>query len=503
MQTKQETERFQGSYQGVGLEILSFNDTIMVSEPMGGGPAGKLGILSNDRIIRINDSTAIGLTTPQASQKLRGPKGTKVTVTIARAGESKPLVYEITRDNIALTSIDASLMLPDEVGLVTVNKFSATTKDELTTALKKLKEQGMKRLMLDLRGNPGGYLQQAELVADMFIEGGTSSHPKKIVYTKARSAELEETYFAKSGDEFEKLPIIVLVNNGSASASEIVAGAIQDCDRGLIVGETSFGKGLVQHQWNLSDGSSLRLTIAKYYTPSGRLIQRSYEGKDFQEYREEVYNRNEKEGENVGHKRDAANDSTRPKFYTEGRRVVYGGGGITPDYIVKPLEIGEPTKDLLRRDAYYPFITAYVDRERKSLRAKYSAGYRAFVKEYDLPAAVVSEFRASLEKKGTKISDEAFNKDQAYHKARLKAYIARGIWGEEGWIAAMVGVDMQLQKALTLFPEAQKIAGLEAGSKGRSSIKVLKFGNRCRTRYFLVLHWFTPSLCHFIKSSLY
>jgi len=305
------------------------------------------------------------------------------------------------------------------------------------------------------------------MVADMFIDGGTSSHPKRIVYTKARTPELEEEYFAKSGDEFEKLPIIVLVNTGSASASEIVAGAIQDWDRGLIVGETSFGKGLVQHQWNLSDGSSLRLTIAKYYTPSGRLIQRSYAGKDFQEYREEVYNRDEKEGDNVGHKRDAANDSTRPKFYTEGHRVVYGGGGITPDYIVKPLDIAEPTKDLLRRDSYYPFITAFIDREGQSLRAKYSSGYRSFVKEYELTAAVLTEFHASLEKKGIKISEEAFRKDLTYHKARLKAYIARGIWGEEGWIAAMVGVDMQLQKALTLFPEAQKIAGLEPGSKGK------------------------------------
>jgi carboxyl-terminal processing protease len=427
----------------------------------------KLGILSNDRIIRINDSSAIGLTTPQASVKLRGPKGTKVSVTIARPGETKPLVYEITRDNIALNSIDASLMLPDDIGLVSVNKFSATTKNELSEALKKLKGQGMKRLMLDLRGNPGGYLEQAELVADLFIDGGPANHPRKIVYTKARTPELEEEYLAKSGDEFEKLPIIVLVNNGSASASEIVAGAIQDCDRGLIVGETSFGKGLVQHQWNLSDGSSLRLTIARYYTPSGRLIQRSYEGKDFQEYRDEVYNRNEKEGDNVGHTRDAANDSTRPKFYTESHRVVYGGGGITPDYIVKPLDIAEATKDLLRRDAYYPFITGYIDREGQSIRAKYSSGYRAFVKEYELPNAVVNDFRASLEKKGIKITEEAFDKDRVYHKARLKAYIARGLWGEEGWTASMVGVDTQLQKALTLFPEAQKIAGLEAGSKGK------------------------------------
>jgi carboxyl-terminal processing protease len=287
------------------------------------------------------------------------------------------------------------------------------------------------------------------------------------VYTKARSPELEETYFAKSGDEFEKLPIIVLVNNGSASASEIVSGAIQDCDRGLIVGETTFGKGLVQHQWGLSDGSSLRLTIAKYYTPSGRLIQRSYEGKDAQQYRDEVYHRDEKEGENVDHARDAAKDSSRPRFYTGSGRVVYGGGGITPDYIVKPLEITEPTKDLLRRDTYYPFVTAYMDREGQAIRSKYSSGYRKFVQDFEIPDEVAKDFRAFIEKKGIKIADDAFTKDLAYHKARLKAYIARGIWGEEGWISSMIGVDTQLQKALTLFPEAQKIAGLDVNSKSK------------------------------------
>lgn len=467
VQTKQDAEKFQGSYQGVGLEIVALNDTIMVSEPMGGGPAVKLGIQSNDRIIRINDSTAVGLTTAQASQKLRGPKGTKVVVTIFRPGESAPMVYEITRDNIALNSVDVSLMLPDDVGYVSVNKFSATTRNEIFTALAKLREQGMKRLIFDLRGNPGGYLQQAELVADLFIEGGTADHPKKIVYTKARTPELEESYLARDGDEFEKLPLIVLINNGSASASEIVSGAIQDWDRGLIVGETSFGKGLVQHQWGLADGSSLRLTIAKYYTPSGRLIQRSYEGKDHAQYQNEAFQRNEKEGDNLEHTQDASKDSLRPKFHTESGRVVYGGGGITPDYIVKPLEITETTKDLLRRDTYYPFATAYLDREGQSLRAKYSSGYGKFVQEFEIPDGVVKEFRAAVEKKGIKITDEGFSKDVAYHKARLKAYVARGIWGEEGWVSSMIGVDTQLQKALTLFPEAQRIAGLESNQKSK------------------------------------
>lgn len=466
-QTKLDAERFQGSYEGVGLEIVSINDTIMVSEPMGGGPAARLGILSNDRIVRIDDSSAIGLTTAQASQRLRGSKGTKVTVVIFRAGEKAPMVFEITRDNIALNSVDVAAMLPDNVGYVSVNKFSATTYEEIDAALKRLKDQGMERLILDLRNNPGGYLQQAEEIADLFIDGGTAEKPKTLVYTKARTPELEESYLAKSGDDFEKIPLIVLVNNGSASASEIVSGAIQDWDRGLIVGETSFGKGLVQHQWGLSDGSSLRLTIAKYYTPSGRLIQRPYDGKDRQQYRDEVYHREEKEGANLDHAHDVSSDTSRPKFYTCAGRLVYGGGGITPDYIVKPLDITDATRDFLRRDLFYPFITGYLDAEAVRIRFHYTSGYPKFVQEFEISDNTLKDFHGFVEKKGVKVTKDVFSKDELYIKARLKAYIARGIWGEEGWFSTMASVDTQLKKALTLFPEAQKMAGLEVNQKSK------------------------------------
>ena len=462
-ETKQETERFQGSYQGVGLEIVSLNDTITVSEPMGGGPAIKLGILSNDRIVRINDSSAIGLTTAQASQRLRGPKETKVTVTIIRPGVKEPMVYEIMRDNIALNSIDVALMLSDNIGYVSVNRFSATTNDEMNTALTKLRDQGMKQLVLDLRGNPGGYLQQAEQMADLFLEAGTPEHPKTIVYTKARTKELEETFAAKSGDPFEKVPLIVLLSNGSASASEIVAGAIQDWDRGLIVGETSFGKGLVQHQWSFADGSSLRLTIAKYYTPSGRLIQRPYDGKDKQEYELEAFKRNEKEGENLQHAQDtkAGGDTLRPKYHTESGRVVYGGGGITPDYIIKPMELTEFTKNLLRRDVFYPFVTAYLDAWGRKIRSDYGSDYKRFAASYQIPDQMLSDFRSYIEKRGVKAEEESLTKDAHYITTRLKAYIARSIWSDEGSFSVIATVDTQLQKALMLFPEAQKIAGLD------------------------------------------
>jgi carboxyl-terminal processing protease len=322
--TEQEEERFQGSYQGVGLEILVVNDTLMVVNPMGGGPAARLGIFSNDRIVAIDDSSCIGLTTQQAARKLRGPKGTKVSVTLVRAGVKEPLRYDIIRDNISITSIDVALMIRDDVGYVSVNRFASTTSTELHKALEDLRSQGMKKLVLDLRGNPGGLLNEAVEMTDEFLDGGPQQDPKKVVYTKSHDGKMDETYVSKSGDPYEKLPVIVLVNHGSASASEIVAGAIQDWDRGLIVGETSFGKGLVQRQWDLSDGSALRLTVARYYTPSGRLIQRPYDGLDEEEYVRRAF----AEGDSIDaaagadslHAGKALPDSGRPVYKTSARR---------------------------------------------------------------------------------------------------------------------------------------------------------------------------------------
>lgn len=466
-ETQVEAERFQGSYQGIGLQIASLNDTITVSEPFGGGPAAQLGILANDRIVKINDSSAIGLTTLQASQKLRGPKGTRVSVTIFRAGVQEPLIYDITRDNIALNSIDVAVMLSDGIGYISVNRFSATTHGEMEQSLKKLRENNMKQLVLDLRGNPGGYLSEAVQMVDLFLSGGNSDQPRTIVYTKARRTELEEIFYARSGSDYENIPVIVLINNGSASASEIVAGAIQDWDRGLVVGETSFGKGLVQRQWKLSDGSAMRLTIARYYTPSGRLIQRAYDGKDRKEYTEEAFQRNESEGANVDHAQGG--DTLLPKYHTDAGRTVYGGGGIAPDYIVKSVEMTEATKNLLRRDAFYPFITTYLDAHGAELRSRFNAGVADFDHRFEISESILADFRAFITRRELTFDDEAMSKDRHYLKSRLKAYIARSIWGGEGWFTVMAHEDTQLQKALTLFPEALKIARLDKrGSQNKT-----------------------------------
>lgn len=456
------TEEFKGKYEGIGISFRILNDTITVLETIGGGPSARLGILSNDRIVKIDDRSAIKFDETQVQKSLRGPKGTRVSVTIVRPGTPEPLVYEITRDEISLASIDAAFMINDDVGYIQANKFNEQTHAEIQRSLNKLKEQGMKRLVLDLRWNPGGYLDQAVKMTDLFLDGGTKENPRKIVYTKARRSEFDETFVASTGEPFEKLPVIVLINHGSASASEIVAGAIQDWDRGLVVGETSFGKGLVQRQWPLSDGSALRLTIAKYYTPSGRLIQRAYEGKDRSEYQREAYERNEEEGYNVEHDLDTpiSQDSARPVFKTQSGRVVYGGGGITPDYIVKDNYLTQTTANIRRRDLFVAYTSSYLTGEGLSFRSTYGNNLKDFQKSYKVSEGMVKEFKMFVESKGVTVDEKDFQKDLEYIKSALKANIAQSLWGREGMVSIYLETDKQIQKALTLFPEAEKIAGL-------------------------------------------
>jgi len=455
------TEEFKGKYEGIGISFRILNDTITVLETLGGGPSARLGLLSNDRIVKINNQSAVGFVDTMVQKSLRGPKGTRVTVTILRPGTPELLVYEITRDEISLVSVDAAFMVNDEVAYVQANKFNEQTYNEISKSLKRLKGEGMRRLILDLRWNPGGYLDQAVRIADLFIEGGTKEAPRKIVYTKARRTEFDETFEARSGDEYEKLPVIVLVNNGSASASEIVAGAIQDWDRGLIVGETSFGKGLVQRQFPLSDGSALRLTIAKYYTPSGRLIQRAYEGKDKAEYQREAYERKEEEGENLGHEKDVQKDSTRPVFKTNAGRIVYGGGGITPDYIVTDDLLSQTSANIRRRDLFVSYVSSYMSGDGLRLRSTYGSDFKRFRKEFNVSDEFMSQFRSYVESKDVKIVDADFQKDLNYIKHALKGYIAQNLWGREALLSVFLENDKQFQKALRLFPEAEKIARLD------------------------------------------
>lgn len=447
-------EEFKGRFEGVGVSFRVLNDTITVIEPIAGGPSARLGILSNDRIVRIGDSSAIKFTDTQVMKHLRGPKGSKVKVTIFRPGIKELLDFEIIRDVIPLYSVDAAIMLDGTTGYVRVNQFKETTHEEFTGALANLRTSGMKRLVLDLRDNGGGFLEEAVRMADQFLDGS-----KRIVYTKARKAEFEESYDSRSGDPFEQIPVIVLINNASASASEIVAGAIQDWDRGLVVGETSFGKGLVQRQWPLQDGSAFRLTIARYYTPSGRLIQRSYDGKDKSTYQMEAFRREEVEGDNIEHTEEARSDSTAQVYHTASGRKVLGGGGITPDFVVKSGSVTGLVQTVWRRNLFFDYIKEYIEGEGAILRTEYK-DIAAFRSRYEISETMMNEFRAYLLKKEVKVDEKEFATDLPLIKARLRAQIAQMFFGTEGAIAILVEVDSQVQKALTLFPEAAKIAKL-------------------------------------------
>ncbi len=450
-QVQKINEEFQGSFEGIGVEYDVVNDTLLVVSPIPRGPSEALGILAGDKILKINDSSSIGIKREDVPKKLRGPKGTHVKVSIYRPGDRDLIDYDIVRDKIPLYSVDVAYMVNDEIGYVSVNRFSQTTNDEFVEALTKLRNQGMKKLILDLRNNPGGYLEQAYKMVDNLLPKG-----KKVVYTKGRRSEFDEEY-TSAGGNFTDVSLIVLVNPGSASASEIVSGAIQDWDRGLIVGETTFGKGLVQRQYELQDKSAFRLTIARYYTPSGRLIQRPY-GKDREEYRNAPFEKNESEGENLEHREES--DSSRPVFKTAGGRKVLGGGGITPDYIVKAEKADTLIEQLLRKGTFGEFKRPYMDATGKHLRQEYEKELKKYQSEFSVTNDMLNEFQSVAKKEKIVIDHSQFEKDKKFIEARIKAEIARDIWGNEGWFTIMRSEDIQFQKAMTLFPEAAKIAGL-------------------------------------------
>ena len=450
-------EDFHGSFEGIGVEYDVVNDTLIVILPVAGGPSDLLGILAGDKIIKINDTSAIGIKREDVPLKLRGPKGTHVKVTILRAGEQNLYDFDIIRDKIPLYSVDVAYMLNDDVGYISVNKFAGTTYDEFMEGLTKLRSQGMKKLILDLRYNGGGLMDQAVKMANELL--GDSG--KKIVYTKARRSEFVEEYKSTGNGKYADVPLIVLVNPLSATASEIVSGAIQDLDRGLIVGETTFGKGLVQRQFDLPDRSAFRLTIARYYTPSGRLIQRPYD-KDIDAYRKAAFDQDTIEGVNIQHmiEHNGDKDSTKPIFKTASGRTVYGGGGITPDYIVKAERASPLFIQIVGKGVFREYTLNYMDQNGKKLHQQFAKELKKFKNDFFVNEDMMHDFEALAKKKGVTIDSVQYQKDKEDINIRLKAEIARSICGNEGLYSVIRTNDNQLLKALTLFPEAEKIAGL-------------------------------------------
>ena len=446
---QREKEELYGSFEGIGIQFEIINDTITVVTPIIGGPSEKLGIRAGDKIVKIDGKSSIGFADTMVVKRLKGEKGTQVNISIKR-GAMKDLVdFTITRDKIPIYSVSSAFIIPGtDIGYIAVNQFRATMFDEFVQAARKLRSGGMKHMILDLRGNPGGLLEQAFEMADAFIPDG-----KKVVYTKGRQASFNDEYVATGGGEFEDIPLIVLIDAGSASASEIVSGAIQDLDRGLIVGETSFGKGLVQRPYDLPDGSSYRLTISRYYTPSGRSIQRDY--KDVQKYRALQGRTEAGEGDNFDHKEKG--DSTRPAFKTLGGRTVYGGGGIVPDYVVKSDTATKLFIELASK-VLREFCDRLMNEHGEEWRKQYQSEFPRFLSGFTVGSDAINLLRAMAEKRGVKWNDAQFATDERAIKTYIKAQIARSIWNINEKTMVDITADKQVQKAIQLFPEVQKLA---------------------------------------------
>lgn len=442
--------RLEGNYEGIGIEFNIFKDTIHVVSPLSGGPSEKLGIKAGDKIIKVDGETVagIGITNQKVVEKLRGPGGSEVTVSIKRKGEADLIDFVIERDVIPQFSVDVSYMVDDEIGYIKIARFANSTYLEFKEALLKLKDRGMNKLVIDLTGNPGGYLNRAVQIADELLAG-----KKMIVYTDGKERRYTEQHFSGEEGDFEIGSLVIMVDEGSASASEIVAGAIQDHDRGLIVGRRSFGKGLVQLPIDLNDGSELRLTISRYYTPSGRSIQKVYENGNLDEYYREAYERYEN-GELYTSDSIKFDDSLA--FKTNKGRIVYGGGGIMPDFFV-PLDTTENTRYLNRlfsTNSIQEYTVKYAEENKARL---IEMGFDSFKNSFTISDEMITELVALAEGNKLKFNQEEFNRSKKLLKQLTKAYIARGIWDNEGFYPIFNEQDEIFQQAIQLMDEADKI----------------------------------------------
>jgi len=437
-----------GAFEGLGIEFILLDDTIQVISPLSGGPAETAGILAGDKIISLNDTIIAGvsLETGKIYQKMRGPKGSKVKLGILRYAEKDLLQIEVTRDVIPVKSLETAYMLDATTGYVKIARFNSNTYQEFMKSLTALAEEnGLKNLILDLRGNPGGYLEEAtEMLSQMFPAG------KLLVYTQGRSGQRKD-YESNGRARFDVQNVAVLIDEGSASASEIVAGAVQDWDRGWVVGRRSFGKGLVQEQYPLSNGGAMRLTIARYYTPSGRSIQRDY--KNGKEYDHEA-ERRLKSGELADAAKIKPGDSTQ-LFYTGQGRVVFGGGGITPDVFI-PL-------DTSFSSAYFSAIRAKVPGfmarwKEKNQGIKQPATLPEFVQQYNISDELLAEFIAYTEKNGVKTNPTDWANCRAEIKLQLKARMAKLRFGDDGYYQVINDDDPAVEKALQLVKSGQPVA---------------------------------------------
>jgi len=444
-------EDLKGNYEGIGVEFNIFRDTLTVITALSGGPSEALGIRSGDKIISVDgkDIAGKGITNADVFKLLKGPRGTEVKVGILRRKEK--LSFTIVRDKIPQFSVDVSYMIGKETGYIKVSRFSSTTHQEFVKAMNTLRGKGMKKLILDLQGNPGGYMSEAIALADEFLPAGN-----KIVFTKGKNPGFDQNADATSAGGFEQGELIVLVNEGSASASEIVAGALQDNDRALLVGRRTFGKGLVQNPFTLSDGSELRLTISRYYTPSGRSIQKPYD--ESNAYAEDLINRY-KSGEFFHADSVRFNDSLRYK--TTMGRSVYGGGGIMPDYFVPLDTTGNQAalNALYNENIIQEFAFNYAEKNKSTLT---KAGLESYLLKFSAGGSMLSEVKALGVVNRVDFSEKQFRESEKYIRIHLKAQIARRIWGNEGFFPVMNELNEVLLQAMPLMGKVKELLANDA-----------------------------------------
>lgn len=447
--SKEEVEKMneplKGNFEGIGISFNIYKDTLLVTTTISGGPSEKVGLRAGDRIVDVDGKNiaGIGLKNSDVFDMLRGDKGTEVNLKVLRRTEPELLDFRIIRDKIPIFSLDASYMLDESTGYIKLNKFSATTNEEFENAMKELSQDNLQNLILDLRGNGGGYLRTAIEISDQFLKDD-----QMVVYTDGLN-DPKRDYKASSKGYFEKGNLIVLVDEGSASASEIVSGAIQDWDRGLIIGRRSFGKGLVQKPFFLTDGSMVRLTTAHYYTPSGRCIQKPYE-EGLSEYRKDYASRLSN-GEMFTADSIHFDDKLKHHTLVNGRNV-YGGGGIMPDIFI-PLDTSTHyayLNRLRRKNVTYNYVLDYVDSNRETLKKDYP-DFEAFNNDFKISDEVIDEIVARGEKEGVEKDEESLKWGASKLKKELKAYIARDMYSRNDMYKVLNDDDDAILKAIEVL----------------------------------------------------
>jgi len=438
----------EGNFEGIGISFNVFQDTLVVMTTIPGGPSEKVGLRPGDRIIKVDAKSIakIGLKTADVFKLLRGDKGTKVNLTVLRKGEHNPLEFTIIRDKIPIFSLDASFMLDKETAYIKLNKFAATTIDEYKEAMKSLNANAkVKSLVLDLRGNGGGFLGAAYELANQFLE-----EKKLIVYTEGTHSPRRD-YFSTTRGDFVNGNLVILIDEGSASASEIVSGAIQDWDRGVLIGRRSFGKGLVQQPFPLNDGSMIRLTTAHYYTPAGRNIQKPYK-EDIKDYRNESIKRYER-GEMFNKDSISLPDSLMMRTLVT-KRKVYGGGGIMPDLFI-PLDTSRYYRyfnNLVRKNVLFPFVVGFIDKNRDQLKAQYKT-FTDFKNNFLVTDTMMAILIKAGEKEGIKRDDESLKISGAIIARQIRALVARDLYETGCYYQIMLEDDKEVKKALEILSD--------------------------------------------------